>query len=116
MQVRKVYQGINPEFIYDEVKDFVQKQGAIVDQTKMETYSLPKDSSTFISRGTLIFKSPGEPGKAKKESVRAHIVGSAKGEVKLMLDIDEELFSKEKVAALQHDLDFVLGPYEKKRH
>ena len=114
MKIRKIYQGVNPELIYDEVKDFVQKQGAIIGETKLETYSLPSDSSAFISRGTLTFKVQGEPDKAERECLRAHILGSAKSEVKLMLDIDEELFPKEKVSALQDDLDFVFGPYEKK--
>jgi len=115
MQIRKTYQGVNPELLYDEVRDFVQKQGAIIDEAKLETYSLPSDSSSFISRGTLIFKVQVESGKAEKECLRAHIVGSAKGEIKLVLDIDEELFPREKASALQDDLDFIFGSYEIKR-
>jgi len=115
MQIRKTYQGVNPELLYDEVRDFVQKQGAIIDEAKLETYSLPSDSSSFISRGTLIFKVQVESGKAEKECLRAHIVGSAKGEIKLVLDIDDELFPREKVSALQEDLDFIFGSYEIKR-
>jgi hypothetical protein len=115
MKIRKIYQGVNPELLYDEVKDFVQKQGAIIGETKLETYSLPSDSSAFISRGTLIFKVQGEPDKAERECLRAHILGSAKSEVKLMLDIDEKLFPKEKISALQDDLDFIFGPYEQQR-
>ena len=115
MQIRKTYQGVNPELLYDEVRDFVQKQGAIIGEAKLETYSLPSDSSSFISRGTLIFKIQAESGKAEKECLRAHIVGSAKkGEIKLVLDIDEELFPREKVSALQDDLDFIFGSYELK--
>jgi len=114
MKIRKIYQGVNPELLYDEVKDFVQKQGAIIGETKLVTYSLPSDSSAFISRGTLIFKVQREPDKAERECLRAHILGSAKSEVKLMLDIDEELFPKEKVSALQDDLDFIFGSYEVK--
>jgi hypothetical protein len=114
MQIRKIYKEVNPELLYDEVKDFVQKQGVIIDEAKLETYSLPSDSSSFISRGTLTFKIHGELGKGEKECLRAHIVGSAKGETKVMLDINEELFSKEKVSALQEDLDFIFGSYEVK--
>jgi hypothetical protein len=112
MQIRKTYKEVNPELLYDEVRDFVQKQGVIIDEAKLETYSLPSDSSSFISRGTLTFKIHGELGKDEKECLRAHIVGSAKGETKVMLDINEELFSKEKVSALKEDLDFVFGSYE----
>ncbi|MDD4876283.1 MAG: hypothetical protein PHQ86_04030 [Dehalococcoidales bacterium] len=110
MQVRKVYQDIKPELLYDEIRDLVLKQGLAVSEAKLDTYSLPNDSSSFISRGTLSFHFAGE---AVKECLRAHIVGSAKGETKLMIDImDGKLFSDEMVAALQNDLDFILSAYE----
>ena len=114
MQIRKTYKEVNPELLYDEIKDFVQKQGAIIGEAKLETYSLPNDSSSFISRGTLTFKIHSELGKGDKECLTAHIVGSAKGETKLMLDIDEKLFPQKKVSALQDDLDFIFGSYEVK--
>ena len=71
---------------------------------KMETYSSPSDSSSFISRGTLTFKAD-EGG---KECLRAHVVGSARMETKMMLDIDEKLFPQEKVLALQGDAKRIL--------
>ena len=114
MQIRKTYKEVSPELLYDEIRDFILKQGAIIGEAKLETYSLPSDSSSFISRGTLTFKAQGGPGKAGKECLRTHIVGSAKGETKVMLDIDEQLFPKEKVSALQDDLDFIFGSYEVK--
>ena len=116
MQIRKTYKDVNPELLYDEIRDFVQKQGAIIGEAKMETYSLPSNSSSFISRGTLTFKIHGEPGKSEKECLTAHIVGLAKGETRLMLDIDEKLFPQKKVSALQDDLDFIFGSYEIKHH
>ncbi|MFC1905095.1 hypothetical protein ACFLXT_05000, partial [Chloroflexota bacterium] len=79
------------------------------------TYSLPGDSSSFITRGTLTSKVEGKRGPGEKECLRAHIVGSAKGETKVMLDIDEALFSPEKVSSLQEDLDFIFSSYEIKR-
>ena len=112
MQIRKTYRDLKPELLYDEVRDLVVKQGAIIGKTKLETYSLPSDSSSFISRGTLNFKVQGERETAEKECLRAHIVGSAKGETKMMLDIDEKLFPQEKVSALQDDLNFIFGSYE----
>ena len=114
MQIKKTYSDVKPELLYDEVRDFVLKQGTILGEAKLETYSLPSDSSSFISRGTLTFKAQSESGKGEKECLRAHIVGSARGETKLMLDIDDKLFSKEKVAALQEDLDFIFSSYEVK--
>ncbi len=114
MQIRKTYKEVNPELLYHEIRDFTQKQGVIIDEAKFETYSLPSDSSSFISRGTLTFKIQDKSGKTEKECLRAHIVGSAKGETKLMLDIDEKLFPQQKASALQDDLDFIFGSYEVK--
>jgi len=114
MQIKKVYTDVNPGLLYDEIRDFVQKRGLVIDEAKLETYSIPNDSSSFIHRGTLTFKNKGQSGKAVKESLRAHIVGSARGETKLILDIDEKLFAKEKVSALQKDLDFIFSSYEVK--
>ncbi len=114
MQIKKTYQEVNPELLYHEIRDFTRKQGAIVAEAKLETYSSPSDSSSFISRGTLIFNIQDKSGKTEKECLRAHIVGSAKSETKLMLDIDEKLFPQLKISALQDDLDFVFGSYEVK--
>ena len=116
MQIRKSYQNINPELLYDEVKDFTLKQkGTVVEETKLETYSLPDDTSSFISRGTLIFKVQGEGGKGEQECLRVHIVGSAKSETRVIFDIDEKLFPRQKIDALQNDLDFIFSSYEVKR-
>ena len=112
MQIKKTYKEVNPELLYHEIRDLTQKQGAIMNEAKLETYSLPSDSSSFISRGTLAFKIQDKSGKTEKECLRAHIVGSAKGETKLMLDIDEKLFPQQKLSALQDDLDFIFSPYE----
>jgi hypothetical protein len=114
MQIRKTYSGVQPELLYDEVRDFVLKQGVVVAEAKLETYSMPEDSSSFISRGVLAFNIKGGQGKAGKECLRAHIVGSARGETKLVLDVNEKLFPKAKLSALQADLDFIFASYEAK--
>jgi len=106
MQIRKTYYELNPELLYAEIRDFVLKQGVVLGEAKMETYASPGDSSTFVSRGTLTFNTQG------KECLRAHVVGSARGETKVMLDIDDNLFPREKVAVLQDDLDFIFSSYE----
>ena len=97
MQIKKTYEEVNPELLYGEMKDFILKQGMSIGDAKIETYTLPGDTPTFISRGTLIFKVEGKSG---KECLRAHAVGPAKTETKVMLDIDEKLFPQEKVSAL----------------
>ena len=113
VQIRKTYQNVKPELLYDEIRDFTLKQGTVVGEAKLETYSLPGDTSSFVSRGTLTFRRQGEP---VKECLRVHIVGSAKGETKAIFDIDEELFPQEKINALQNDLRFILGSYETEGH
>ncbi|MAE10722.1 MAG: hypothetical protein QGI51_01480 [Dehalococcoidales bacterium] len=112
MQIKKTYRDLTPELLYHEVRDFTLKQGVVIDSTKMETYSLATDSSSFVSRGTLTFKSQDKNGKVGTECLRAHVVGSPRGEIKLIIDLDEKLFPQEKVTALQADLDFVFGSYE----
>ena len=99
MQIRKTYQEVNPELLYAEIRDFILKQGVSLGENKLETYTLPDQSASFISRGTLTFKV--RAGKADKECLRVHIVGSVRGETKLMLDVDEALFPQEKLSALR---------------
>ena len=108
MQIRKTYKEINPELLYAEIRDFVLKRGASLGEEKMETYALSSDTSSFITRGTLTFRVQ------EKECLRAHVVGSARTETKVMLDSDDKLFSAEKLSALQEDLDFIFGSYEVK--
>jgi hypothetical protein len=110
MQIKKTYNGVKPELLYDEVRDFVLKQGVTVGEAKLETYSLPTDSSSFLYRGTLTFNVQGG-----EECLRVHIVGSDRGETKLIFDINEALFPQEKVSTLKEDLDFIFGSYEVKR-
>ena len=114
MQIKKTYKEVNPELLYDEIRDFVLKQGVSLGEAKLETYALPGDTSSFISRGTLTFKAQGETGKTEKECLRAHVVGSVKTETKVMLDIDEKRFPTDKISALQQDLDFIFGSFEVK--
>ncbi len=114
MQIRKTYRGVNPELLYQEIRDFARKQGTSTGEDKLETYSLPTDSSSFISRGTLTFNILDEQDKVEKECLRAHIVGSARSETKLMLDVEDRLFPPAKLAALLDDLDFIFNSYEVK--
>jgi len=111
MQVRKVYVGVNPGLLFDELKEFVQKQGMVIDQAKLETYPVPNDSSSFVHRGTLSFRIAGESEQGK-ECLRAHIVGQARTETKLIMDTDDQLFPADKLSRLQEDLDFIFGSYE----
>jgi hypothetical protein len=114
IQIRKTYNEVSPELLYAEIRDFTLKQGVSLGENKLETYTMPDESASFISRGTLTFIIKGEAGKAEKECLRVHIVGMARGETKLMIDADEKLFPQEKLTTLQADLDFIFGSYEVK--
>ena len=108
MQIRKTYTEVNPELLYAEIRDFALKQGVKLNDSLLETYTLPDQSADFISRGTLTFKCKNE----EKACLQAHIVGSGRLETKLIFDIDESLFTEEKITALQSDIDFIFGEYE----
>ncbi|HEX76967.1 MAG TPA: hypothetical protein G4O03_00940 [Dehalococcoidia bacterium] len=113
MEIKKTYKNVNPELLFDEVKDFVEKHGAEPGESMLQTYSLP-DGASHIVRSTATFKVREERGGAMAEGIRLHIVGSTVGETKMMLDIDERLVAQEKIAALQSDLEFMFGSYEVK--
>jgi uncharacterized protein YheU (UPF0270 family) len=108
MQIRKTYQAVNPELLNAEIKDFILKQGTSPGEDKLETYTLPNESAIFGTRSTLTFNI------SDKECVRVHMLGSAKGETKLMIDVNEKLFPQEKISALEADIDFIFGSYEAK--
>jgi hypothetical protein len=109
IQIRKTYHAVNPELLNGELKDLILTQGATLGENKLETFTLPDESADFISRMTMTFKVN------DKESLRVHIVGTARSETKLMVDVDEKLFPQEKLNALQADLDFMFGSYEVKK-
>lgn len=109
MEIKKTYVDLNPELLHDQIKDFLLKHGAALEKSQLQTYSLP-GASTHTVRSSLTFRS----GKADKESIRVNIVGTTIGETKVLFDIDETLFPEADVQAVQRDIDFVFGSYEKK--
>ena len=108
MQIKKTYSEVNPELLNAEIKDFILKQGATLGEDKLETYTLPDQSASFITRSTMTFTISG------KECLRVHVVGSARSETKLMIDVDDKLFPREKLSALESDIDFIFSSYEVK--
>ena len=108
MQIKKTYTGVNPELLNAEIKEFILKQGAELGENKLETFTLPDESASFITSSTMTFSISG------KQALEVHMVGSARGDTKLMIDVDEKLFPQEKLNALQSDLDFIFSSYEAK--
>ena len=112
MQIRKTYHEVNPELLFAEIRDFILEQGASLSESRMETYTLPDESASFISRGTLAFKANPEE---ENPCLRAHIVGMVRKETKLKISVDEGCFPDEKIKALQQDIDFVFSAYEEEK-
>ena len=114
MQIRKIYQNVKPELIYEQIKDFATKQGTVIQDARLNTSATPDDTSSFVSRGTITFSMAGGPEKSAKECLSVYLLGSDKGETRVIFDIDEKLFTQERLNALLSDLDFILGSYEVK--
>jgi hypothetical protein len=112
MELKKTYHDINPGLLYDEIRDFAISQGAVLDENKLETYTVAGDSSSFITRGNLKFKKGGGTDKNDRECLRVHIVGSSRGETRVVINADDKTFPPEKLTALQKDLDYFFGRYE----
>ena len=112
VQITKTYRGISPEMLHDELRSLVQKQGVMVSNAKLQTYSLP--SGATQSRVTLVLKTQAEREADQKECGSAHIISSPMGETKMMLDLDEKLLPQERISSFQADLDFILSSYEVK--
>jgi len=108
MQIRNTYKGLNPTLLYDELKEVIPRYGLQIEQNKLETYSIPGNSSSFVYRGSMGFSIEG------KECIRVNLIGEDKVETKLVIDTDETLIPDEKTGAIVDELDFMLGKYEKK--
>ena len=108
-QIRKTYREVNPELLLAEIRDFAVAQGLQIIDTKQETYTLPDESASFITRGTMVFGA--ETGKGK-ENLRVHVVGSARDETKLMLDVDDKQVTEAQLTALMDNVDFIFSSYE----
>ena len=114
MKIKKIYQKVKPDLVYEQIKDFALKQGTVIQDAKLYTSATPDDTSLFVSRGTMTFSMEGGPEKSAKLCLTVHLLGSDKGETRVIFDIDEKLFTEERLKALQSDLDFMFESYEVK--
>jgi hypothetical protein len=112
VQIRKTYRGLNHEMLCDEVRILLRRQGIMAVETESQTYGLP--SGATQSRATLVLRGEPTPGKEQSEYGSVHILGAPRDEAKMLLEVDDELLPREKLAAFQDDLDFMLGSYEVK--
>ena len=115
MLVKKTYRDVRPKLLYDEIKDLTLKQGIILSEEEPDMYAVPGDTASFVFRGMMTFAVTDKVGDSAKECLRVHVLGSDKGETKVMFDIDEELFPQERFNTLQDEMDFMFGSYEEKQ-
>jgi hypothetical protein len=111
VQIKKTYRNLKPNLLFDEIKDLGLKQGLVVKDTITGSYAMPDDTSSFITRGTIVFQLS---GKSADECLNVNVVGSEKTESRVLFDVNEKFFPKEKVEAIVSDLDFLMGNYEVK--
>jgi hypothetical protein len=105
--MKKTYRGLNPEMLYDEVRDLLSHRGITFTDARMQTYSV--QSGATQSRVTVPLFS-----KDNRECGTIHILGSAGGDVRMTLDLDDQLLAPDAIEALTSDIDFMLGSYEVK--
>lgn len=113
MQIRKIYHNVKPELIYEEIKDFGIKYGAVIQDASLANSAMPGDSSSFMSRGVIGFAIDDGKGN-QKECMTVHLLGVDKGETKVIFEVNEKLFPQEKLDAMESDLDFMFSSYEVK--
>ena len=107
VQVKKTYRDLNPEMLYDEVRDLVSKRGLEAAQASIQTYSI--SSGATQSRVTVpVHTSEG------RDCGSLHIIGTANGDARMTLELDDTLVPADALSALQSDIDFMLGSYEVK--
>lgn len=107
IQLKKTYRGLNPEMLYDEVHDLVSHKGINAAESRLQTYSVP--SGATQSRVTL----PLHDADAR-ECGSIHVLGSAGGDARMTIDLNDQLIPSDTIQSLYADIDFLLGSYEVK--
>lgn len=107
IQVKKTYRGLNPEMLYDEVRHLLSRHGLSAAEAHLQTYSV--SSGATQSRVTTPLRTS-----EGKECGTLHILGSANGDARMTLDLEDAVVSDDIAGALQEDIDFMLGSYEVK--
>jgi len=107
IQVKKTYRGLNPEMLYDVVRDLAGKRGINATQASMQTYSL--SSGATQSRVTVPLQTT-----EGRECGSLQILGTANGDARMALEIDDTLVPADTIRTLQDDIEFMLGSYDVK--
>jgi len=107
VQLKKTYRGLNPEMLYDEVRDLVSHKGINAAQARLQTYSIP--SGATQSRVTVALHDADG-----RECGSVHVLSSAGGDARITIDLNDQLVPSDTIQSLYADIDFLLGSYEVK--
>jgi len=105
VQARKTYRKLSPEMLYDEVRDLLGRHGLKIEDNRLQTYSVPSGATQSRVVAEIATADNTACG-------NVHIVGSAGGDARMTLDLDEATVSAESIDGLKTDIDFMLGGYE----
>lgn len=106
-QLKKTYRKLNPDMLYDEMRDLLMRHGLSTGEERMQTYSI--GSGATQSRVTA----PVADSKSRQVGT-LHILGAADSDVRMTLTLKDEAVPEHDAAALREDLEFILGSYEVK--
>jgi hypothetical protein len=105
VQARKTYRKLSTEMLYDEIRDLLSLHGLQVDDNRVQTYGVPSGATQSRVAATITTKN-------HKVCGNVHVIGSAGGDARMTIDLDESLVSVDTTEALKADIDFMLGAYE----
>ena len=106
-QVKKTYRKLNPDMLYDEMRDILARHGLSTHEERMQTYSI--GSGATQSRVTAPVMD-----NQNRQAGTMHILGSADANVRMALTLEEDFISEDVISAVHEDLEFILGSYEVK--
>lgn len=106
-QIRKTYRGLNPEMLYDLMRDLMSKRGIEAVHASIQTYSV--SSGATQSRVAVPLKASDG-----RTCGSLSILAAANSDTRMALELDDAVIAPDAVAELQSDIDFMLGSYEVK--
>ena len=105
VQARKTYRKLSPEMLSDEIRDLLARHGLHVEENKLQTYGVPSGATQSRVAANITAKDDAVCG-------NVHVIGSAGGDARMTIDLDDALVPEDTVEALKADIDFMLGAYE----
>lgn len=105
MQLKKTYRKLNPDMLFDEIRDLLARHGLSAPDARMQTYSIGSGATQSRVTGPVFTTE-------KKECGTVHILGSTGNEVRMTITVDDHVVPDDTISSLREDIDFMLGSYE----